>query len=141
MYNAREAEKRRKIQMDILAQKTDLLSQGRWFPVLYCSNEYFKKARSAFSEEATGILFVHKEKVMFFGKALPLRIVELEFNRENSRARWGLEIIREAGSLLWFAIDLQGEKHFFSQETGALKYGSVRTTQEICNEHRFSPRL
>ena len=57
--------------------------------------------------------------------------IELSFASESTTVRWiGRKIIPN-GWPSWFEVGHQGQKHYFTANTGATILGSKRKTQEI----------
>lgn len=134
LYAQNKANERKNIQEEILKAKTSLLGQGHWFPVRYCSETRFRKWLKIFPWESTGILFVGDTQVIFFCSFLSWRNLELKFNIEDSKVKWIGRKVWPNGVLSWLVIGLQGEKHYFTSETGALIFGSKVTTRKIYDE-------
>ena len=123
--------KRKKIQEDMAKRKADILESGHWFPVRYSSEDRFHSWFKSFPWEGTGILFMNKERVVFFGDLEEWKHIESIFAPENSRVKWIGRSIWRNGLASWFAITRHGEKHYFTSETGTTIYGSKKTTQRI----------
>ncbi len=78
-------------------------------------------------------MYVSKDKMTFFTEIFSNRNIEFDFNLQNSKVNW---IGRTAlnGATSWFVINFQGEKHYFSSETGTFVFGSKSTTKQIYDE-------
>ena len=123
--------KRKKIQEDMVKRKADILESGHWFPVRYSSDDRFHSWFKSFPWEGTGILFMNKERVVFFGDLEEWKHIESIFTPENSRVEWIGRSIWLNGLASWVAITRYGKRHYFTSETGTTIYGSRKTTQEI----------
>ncbi len=133
LYVKIKAKERKNVYERILKSKEKLLSQGRWFQVRYCSEERSLKFKKIFPWEAAGILYLSKDKVMFFGEGFSRENLEIEFYIKNSYLKWMGRIFLN-GATSWLAITFQGERHYFSSETGTLVFGSESATRQIYNE-------
>ncbi|MCU0798709.1 MAG: hypothetical protein MUC62_03440 [Candidatus Thermoplasmatota archaeon] len=129
IYSQRKAGERKKIYEKILKSRK-FISQGRWYPIRYCSEERFPKFWKFFPWEAAGILYLGKEKVVFLGESSSKRNIELEFNIRNSNVNWLGKKINNGG-LSWLLITFQGKKHYFTSETGTTIIGSKFKTKQI----------
>ncbi|MGD2248509.1 MAG: hypothetical protein PVF58_08880 [Candidatus Methanofastidiosia archaeon] len=130
----KRAKEREKTRENIIETKADYLSQGRWFPVRYCSENRFKKILKLFPWEATGILVIKDTEIKFFCNVLAWENLELTFDSERGKTAWIGKNIWPNGVTSWFFIDSDDKKHYFTSETGAFIFGSENTTRRIYDE-------
>jgi hypothetical protein len=64
------AKKRKEIQNELKQVNRDILKNGIWFPVNYCSAGRFKKFFDFCPWEATGILFISNSQIIFFSSLI-----------------------------------------------------------------------
>ena len=133
-YAAQKSRERKRIQDEIVKAKTDVLRKGRGFPVRYSSETRFRKLWKLLPWEATGILFIGDTDIFFFSRLISWKDLELKFSLKNTDVRWIGEKIWPNGFISWFVLDIQGEKHYFTSETGTTVLGSRKSTREIYKE-------
>ena len=134
LYARLNLRNRKKIQEKIKKSKSDILSQGCWFPVLYSSEARFQTILKLFPWENTGILFIDDAQVVFFHNSQSRKFQELRFDPKYSGVTWVGRRICTNGGLFWLAIDLYGQKHYFASETGITICDSMETTHKIYDE-------
>jgi len=133
LYTHRKAMKRKSIQEEILKTNSNLLSQGRWFPVKYCSEARFHKWLKFSYWDATGILFIGNNQIIFLYSISSQKNLKQEFDPKTSTVEWiGGKALTNMG-FSWLTIDFQGKKHYFTSDTETI-FGSKTKTQEIYDE-------
>ena len=132
LYANRKAKKRKLQQNALLEKNAELLGCGELYRVRYCSEARFKKIFKFFPWEATGILCIQADRIIFLGNVLSGREIKLELEKSNATAEWvGKNNWFKNGLTAWLVINASGAKHYFTSETGVTVFGSGGTTKEM----------
>jgi len=126
--------KRDRTRATILRDRQQLLGSHQWFPVRYASEPRFKSLFKIFPWEGTGILVVAPGSALFLGQTLSGSPLMLQFAPGNSTLNWLGKAPWPNGAVSWFYFTTTNEKHYFSSETGALVFGSHKSTRAIYDE-------
>jgi hypothetical protein len=132
VYAAGKAKKRKLLQDSLLTKNEKFLQNGKLFRVRYCTEARFKKFFKFFPWEATGILCINDEKILFSGHAAKGQEIMLELAKEDAAAEWvGKNNWFKNGLAAWLVIKAHGAQHYFTSETGAAVFGSHDTTKAM----------
>jgi len=126
--------KRKKIRQRILNSRANLISNNRWFPVRYASQQRFDSFWKFFPWEGAGIVVIAPGSVLFLGETMSGTPVTLQFAPGNSRINWLGKCPWPNGMVSWLRFDTASEKHYFSSETGVTIFGSHGGTKAIFDE-------
>jgi hypothetical protein len=126
--------KRDRIRDTILRDRQQLIGNHRWFPVRYASEARFKALFKIFPWEGAGILVIAPGSALFLGDTLSGSPVTLQFAPGNCTLNWLGKAPWPNGAVSWLYFTTSNEKHYFSSETGALVFGSHKSTRAIYDE-------
>ena len=126
--------KRKKIRARILSARSELIGNKRWLPARYASEPRFNAWFKIFPWEGAGIMVVVTGSVLFLGETLSGTAVTLQFSPGNSTLHWLGKCPWPNGAVSWLRFDTAEEKHYFSSETGAFVFGSIRSTRELFDQ-------
>jgi hypothetical protein len=126
--------KRKRIRERILATRSDVIGNKRWFPARYASQNRFDSLLKFFPWDGAGVVIVVPGSVLFLGETLSGTPVTLQFAPGNSRLNWLGKCPWPNGVVSWVRFDTADEKHYFSSETGVMIFGSHTTTRAIYDE-------
>lgn len=126
--------KRKKIRQRILASRTDLIANKRWFPARYASQTKFDSLFKFFPWDGAGVMIVVPGSVLFLGETMSGTPLTLQFAPGNSRLNWLGKTPWPNGLVSWLRFDTADQKHYFSSETGVMIFGSHETTKAIYDE-------
>ena len=126
--------KRNNIREKILSEQHQLVGSNRWFPVRYASELRFKEIFKIFPWEGAGILVATPGSLIFLGQTNSGSPVTLQFAPANSRLCWLGKAPWPNGAVSWFYFETPATKYYFSSETGALVFGSHKSTKAIYDE-------
>ncbi len=116
-------------------EATEASQQARegWqsYPVRYCSEKRFRSWWKLLTWEATGILSLSDEGVTLTTKTPGGATVERRFHPEEATIEWEGQNLLPNGVLSWFVIEQDGERVYFTSETGSTVFGSESSTREI----------
>ena len=126
--------KRKKIRTLILNNRADIISNKRWFPARYASQQRFDSFFKFFPWNGAGIVIVAPGSVLFLGETMSGSPITLQFAPGNSRINWLGKCPWPNGMVSWLRFDTASEKHYFSSETGIMVFGSHGTTKAIYDE-------
>lgn len=126
--------KRKRIRERILAARSDLIGNKRWFPARYASQQRFDALLKFFPWDGAGVIIVAPGSALFFGETLSGVPVTLQFAPGNARINWLGKCPWPNGMVSWIRFDTAAEKHYFSSETGVMIFGSHGTTKAIYDE-------
>ncbi|MFN2529713.1 MAG: hypothetical protein ABR555_00300, partial [Pyrinomonadaceae bacterium] len=97
--------------------------------VRYSSQARFKVWWKIFPWEGAGILVTRPGSVSFVGEIFSGSPLSLQFDSSNSQVKWLGKCPWPNGAVSWFELDTQGNKHYFTSETGAFIFGSHQSTR------------
>jgi len=126
--------KRKKMRQRILNSRADIISNKRWFPARYASQERFDSFFKFFPWNGAGIVVVAPGSVLFLGETMSGKPITLQFAPGNSRINWLVKCPWPNGMISWLRFDTASEKHYFSSETGLMVFGSHGSTKAIYEE-------
>jgi hypothetical protein len=126
--------KRDRIRTTMLSDRKQLIGNHKWFPVRYASESRFKAFFKIFPWEGAGILVIAQGSALFLGQIFSGSPVTLQFAPANSTLNWLGKAPWPNGAVSWFYFATANEKHYFSSETGALVFGSHKSTEAIYDE-------
>lgn len=126
--------KRDRIRTAILRERQQLIGNNRWLPVRYASESRFKALFKIFPWGGAGILVIAPGSALFLGQLLSGSPVMLQFAPANSALSWLGKAPWPNGAVSWFYLTIGDEKHYFTSETGALVFGSHKSTKGIYDE-------
>ena len=106
-----------------------ILGTHRTFEVRYSSEPRFKSWFKIFPWEGTGLLVSANGVVTFVGENLNGTPLNLQFSPANSTVIWMGKCPWPNGAVSWFNFESQGQKHYFTSETGAFVFGSDKSTK------------
>jgi hypothetical protein len=123
--------RRKSIQKSLLNENNALAANSRHHFVRYSSEAKFKSFLKFFPWNGAGVLFCRRGQIVFVGKTISGKPLQLEFNPTNSRPNWkGMDILLN-GAVTWFDFDTADGKHYFTSETGFFVFGSKKSTEKI----------
>jgi hypothetical protein len=123
--------RRKSIQKSLLASNNQLASTSHHHFVRYSSEAKFKSFLKFFPWNGAGVLFCRPGQIVFVGKTISGKPLQLEFNPTNSRPNWkGMDFLLN-GAVTWFDFDTANGKHYFTSETGFFVFGSKKSTEKI----------
>ncbi len=100
-------------------------------PVRYASAARFASWLKFFPWELCGVLVFHESGVAFRASFAAWRNISLDFDPATTTVEWNGRTFMRNGALSWAVVSMDGEKHYFSTETGATVFGSRRSTREL----------
>ena len=122
--------KRKSIRARDLSQYGHVIGTSNPIPVRYASEPRFKAFFKIFPWEGAGLLVPSNGVVTFVGEMNNGTPLNLQFTRNDSVLQWLGKCPFPNGAVSWFSIDTQGQKHYFSSETGAFVFGSNKSTKD-----------
>jgi hypothetical protein len=134
VYIILQNSKRKMIRERILATRSDVIGNHRWYPARYASQQRFDSWLKIMPWEAAGILVVVAGSVLFLGETFSGTPVILQFAPGNSRIAWLGKCPWPNGAVSWFQFNTADQKHYFSSETGIMIFGSHGSTKAIYDE-------
>ena len=126
--------KRKRIRARIASSHGQMIGNGRAVPVRYASEPRFRSWWKVFPWEGTGLLVPATGVVTFLGEQLNGTPINLQFGRNATHATWLGKCPWPNGAVSWFALETQGQKHYFTSETGPFIFGSNNTTKAAFDE-------
>jgi hypothetical protein len=134
VYARSKYKERQQLYREIYNDKKEILLKNRWYPVKYATEERFAKIWKILPQEGSGIMCLLEDKILFWGKNLKKESVELEFPIAEIEIKWlGKEFFKN-GAMNWIIVDYQGQKYYFTSETGTFIFGTKETTEKIYKE-------
>jgi hypothetical protein len=130
--------KRKKIRQRTLIAYAQMIGSAKTLPVRYCSEPRFKSWLKIFPWEGTGLLVPAKGVVTFIGEKLDGTQLNMQFVRGGSNLMWLGKCPWPNGAVSWFAFDTQGQRHYFTSETGPFVFGSNNSTKATFDESQNS---
>ena len=129
--------KRKSIRARAQAQYGHMIGSSIAVPVRYCSEPRFKTWFKIFPWEGAGLLVPSNGVVTFVGEKNNGTPLNVQFARDSSVVQWLGKCPWPNGAVSWFSVDTQGQKHYFTSETGAFVFGSDKSTREAYDQsHR-----
>jgi hypothetical protein len=103
-------------------------------PVRYASEPRFRSWLKVFPWEGAGLLVPANGVVTFVGEHLNGAPLNLQFAPNTSLLTWLGKCPWPNGAVSWFAVESQGQKHYFTSETGPFVFGSNNSTKAAFDE-------
>src|ERR1044072_6589997 len=97
--------KRKKIRARILNRRADIISNKRWFPARYASQERFDSFFKFFRWNGAGIVVVTPGSVLFLGENMSGSPITLQFAPGQSRINWLGRCPWPNGMISWLRYD------------------------------------
>ena len=130
--------KRKSIRERALAQYGHVTGLNHAIPVRYASEPRFRAFFKIFPWEGAGLFVPANGVVTFVGEKNNGTPLNLQFARDSSVLQWLGKCPFPNGAVSWFSIDTQGQKHYFSSETGPFVFGSNKSTKEAFDQAQRS---
>jgi hypothetical protein len=121
--------KRKGIRQRTTASYAHMIGNSRTVPVRYASETRFRSWFKVFPWEGAGLLVPANGVVTFVGEQLNSTPLNLQFAPNGSQATWLGKCPWPNGAVSWFSLETQGQKHYFTSETGAFVFGSHTSTR------------
>src|ERR1041385_4059672 len=121
--------KRKRIRERTASSYSHMIGNGRTVPVRYASEPRFRSWWKVFPWEGAGVLVPAGGVVTFVGEQLNGAPINLQFARNATQAIWLGKCPWPNGAVSWFALETQGQKHYFTSETGPFVFGSNNSTR------------
>jgi hypothetical protein len=121
--------KRKRIRARIATSYSQLIGNSRTVPVRYASQPRFRSWWKVFPWEGAGVLVPANGVVTFVGEQLNGAAINLQFASNATQATWLGKCPWPNGAVSWFALETQGQKHYFTSETGPFVFGSNNSTR------------
>jgi hypothetical protein len=106
-----------------------LIGNNQAIAVRYASEPRFRSWIKIFPWEGTGLIVPSCGGVTFVGEKLNGTPLNYQFVRGASLIQWLGKCPWPNGAVSWFLIDAQGQKHYFTSETGPFVFGSNNSTR------------
>jgi len=119
---------------------------NNYFPVMYSSQQRFKKRWKYVYIDNIGILLLSEKKIIFKHFDKHHHINDIIFNINTNQVKWiGIDWWGSNGLRSWFSLEKDGITHYFTADVGIYKYLSFNLnsllsfsfdtkTREIYNE-------
>jgi hypothetical protein len=130
--------KRKKIRERTQNAHGQMIGANRALPVRYCSDPRFRSWLKIFPWDGTGLLVPSKGVVTFVGEKLNGTPVNLQFAPGSSNLTWLGKCPWPNGAVSWFLFETQGQKHYFTSETGPFVFGSSNSTKSAFDQSQSS---
>jgi len=132
--------KRKRIRERTATAYGHVIGGARAVPVRYASEPRFRSWLKVFPWEGTGLLVPAHGVVTFVGEQLNGAPLNLQFSDNKSQLKWLGKCPWPNGAVSWFAVETQGQKHYFTSETGPFVFGSNNSTRAAFDEcnHSFT---
>lgn len=130
--------KRKRIRERTQNAYLQVIGTSKPVPVRYCSEPRFKSWFKIFPWDGTGLLVPAQGVVTFVGEKLDGTPLNFQFGGASSRIAWLGKCPWPNGAVSWFTFEAQGEKHYFTSETGAFIFGSHNSTRAAFDESQTS---
>lgn len=101
----------------LLAKAQQIAGADELHPVKYSSEEHFKNHFRYTPWQARGILAIRPGGNTFFGIKEDGELINLSFEKNESRVTFVEPKFVRDGGLSWFVIEVNGEKHYFTYES------------------------
>jgi len=121
--------KRKSIRERLWQTHGQRIGNGNPVPIRYCAERHFKSWFKIFPWEGTGVLLATPGTAYFFGEHFNGNAVNLQLDRTNAAITWLGKCPFPNGAVSWFLVESQGQKHYFTSETGAFVFGSNKSTR------------
>lgn len=145
IYAIMKAKKRKRMQAELAAQmggsattagananQPNVSDDGaQILPVKYASEKKFNAFIKLFPWEASGVLRITDQQIMFQGATESgSRPINIMFDPLHASTKWiGIKLINGATS--WFELEQAGSRHYFTAETGVTVFGTQSGTDQI----------
>ena len=131
IYAFAQSRKRQKLQKELIATALPGGDGGQTFPVKYAGERMFKSFIKVFPWEASGVLRLTNDAVLFRGVGgTHNQPFELTFDPRRTCASYiGIKFIN--GATAWFMLEQDGSRHYFTAETGVTVFGTRRGAKGI----------
>ena len=130
--------RRNKIREKTRQSFAQLIGSNNAVPVRYCSERHFRSWLKIFPWEGAGLIVPGNGVVTFVGEKLNGVPLNLQFGKADSTVSWLGKCPFPNGAVSFFALDLRGEKHYFTSETGVFVFGSYKSTKAAFDETQQS---
>jgi hypothetical protein len=130
--------KRKSIRARAQTQYGHVIGNSNAVPVRYCSEPRFRTWFKIFPWEGAGLLVSANGVVTFVGEKNDGTPLNLQFARDSSVLQWMGKCPWPNGAVSWFSIDSQGQKHYFTSETGPFVFGSHNSTKAAFDQSQNS---
>ena len=134
VYTLFQKRKRERTRKKILRDRQQVIANHHWFPVRYASEARFKSLFKVFPWEGAGVLVTAPGSALLLAETLSGSPLMLQFAPGNSTLNWLGKAPWPNGAVSWFYFTTINEKHYISSETGALVFGSHKSTRAIYDE-------
>src|SRR4030095_9954685 len=132
--------KRKSIRNRVLQTRAQTIGNLPTMPLRHCDERRFKSWFKIFPWEGAGVLLATPETAYFFGEHLNGNPVNLQFDRNNATIAWLGKCPWPNGAVSLFLVESQGQKHYFTSETGPFVFGSDKSTRTAFNAAQISLR-
>jgi hypothetical protein len=129
LYVFFQSSKRKRIRARIVASYAQLIGNSRTVPVRYASEPRFRSWWKIFPWEGAGVLVPSAGVVTYVGEQLNGAPINLQFAPNATQPIWLGKCPWPNGAVSWFALETQGQKHYFTSETGPFVFGSNNSTR------------
>jgi hypothetical protein len=130
--------KRKRIRERAQNSYGQLIGNSRSVPVRYASEPRFRSWWKIFPWEGAGLLVPANGVITFVGEQLNGAPLNLQFSQNASQINWLGKCPWPNGAVSWFVVESQGQKHYFTSETGAFVFGSNNSTKSAFDDCRSS---
>jgi hypothetical protein len=138
IYVFYQTSKRKKIRERTQNAYGHMIGSNRALAIRYCSEPRFRSWLKIFPWDGTGLLVPSKGVVTFVGEKLNGTPLNIQFAPGNSSVKWLGKCPWPNGAVSWFLFETQGEKHYFTSETGTFIFGSNKSTKAAFDESQSS---
>jgi len=138
IYVFLQTSKRKNIRARALSQYGHMIGGRNTIPARYASEPRFKAFFKIFPWEGAGLLVPSNGVVTFVGELNNGTPLNFQFGRDTSALKWLGKCPWPNGAVSWFLIETNGQKHYFSSETGAFVFGSNKSTREAFDQAQHS---
>lgn len=132
LYAFWQTKKRKRLQTELATRvmANPLNAEQPIYPVKYAAGKNFHSWLKIFPWEASGVLRLTDDAVVFQGAKNNGQPLEFAFVPQTTSSKWiGVNLIN--GVTSWFMLEQNGERHYFTAETGTTVFGSKHGSQEI----------
>src|ERR1043166_479961 len=126
--------KRKRMRERTASSYGHMIGNSRTVPVRYASEPRFRSWWKVFPWEGAGLLVPASGVVTFVGEQLNGAPLNLQFARNATQGTWLGKCPWPNGAVSWFVLETQGQKHYFTSETGPFVFGSNNSTKAAFDE-------
>jgi len=126
--------KRKRIRERTTTAYGHVIGNARTVPVRYASEPRFRSWWKIFPWEGAGLLVPANGVITFVGEQNNGAPLNLQFAQNTSHLTWLGKCPWPNGAVTWFAVETQGQKHYFTSETGPFVFGSNSSTRAAFDE-------